>query len=148
MKTTTKKLKGLFLAIFMGVNIIMVGCSTNITDSKVEISFSNFTGTREKEFSLNSYDNALNMKGSVSLKSGEVSLCIKVKETGEVLYQHIIDASNTGKISIDIDDLNENRNLLFVLESQSAKDFKISLVSEQKLILDKETPEKPEKPSK
>lgn len=148
MKTTTKKLKGLFLAIFMGVSIIMVGCSTNITDSKVEISFSNFTGTREKEFSLNSYDNALNMKGSVSLKSGEVSLCIKVKETGEVLYQHIIDASNTGKISIDIDDLNENRNLLFVLESQSAKDFKISLVSEQKLILDKEIPEKPEKPSK
>lgn len=143
-----KKLKSMnciAIAFVLSICSLLIGYSVAISDTKVNISFSEFTGTKQKEFNLKSYDNALNMNGNVSLSSGTVNLYIKVKETGEVLYSHTVNKSNSGEIKIDILDLKENRSLLFILEAESAKNFKINLTSQQKLVLDKETPTRPEK---
>lgn len=143
-----KKLKSMncvVIVFVLSICSLLIGCSVAINDTKVNISFSEFTGTKQKEFNLNSNDNSLNMSGNISISSGTVDLYVKVKETEEVLYSHTVNKSDSGDINIDILDLKENKNLLFILEAKSAKNFKINLTSQQKLVLDKETPTRPEK---
>ena len=140
------RVRGSIIAFILGISCLVIGCSTKINDTNVEVSFSQFTGENIREINLNSYDNTLNMSGKIELKSGTVDLYIKAKGTDIILYTLTVTTANAGNITIDIPDLNNNRNLLFILKAHSAKNFKLSLTSKQKLILDKETPETPETP--
>lgn len=58
-------------------------------------------------------------------------------------------SADKGSISIDINGLGENRDLVFGLQASNAQGFKVHLTSQQKLFRDKEVPEvqKPDKPS-
>lgn len=135
-------IKSIMLLTLIGISTIMLACSVKFSESKLNMSFSQFTGEKVKEINLNSDDNALSMSGKVKIQSGTVDLFIKVKETDEVLYSYTITKENDGNITIDIPDLNDNRDLLLTLQADSAKDFKLSLTSHQKLNADKEKPEK------
>lgn len=137
----------------MGLSIMMllslVGCGETISENVIDINFSTYSGVKEKEIFLNSDVNSLNMDGTISMKSGNVVLYVKVQGTNEILYSREYTSANNGSISVDIDDLDGNRDLIFGLQANKAEKFKLYLTSQQKLIRDKEITgvSKPDKPS-
>lgn len=144
MKAYSKALIFTFCVVF---TMLIVACSFTVEERYIEIKYSNFTGSMEKEFNLNTYDNTLNMSGTLELSDGTVYLSVLAKNSGDELYSLTVTPKDNGKININID-LNEQRNLLFRVTGENAKDFTIKLNSEQKLVLDKVKPETPSIPEK
>lgn len=145
MEKHLKVIGSIFLLILF---MLIGGCSVTAEETSIVIEFDNFVGTNEKEFKLNDYDNQLNMGGTVELSSGIVYLSIVGTSSEEELYSYTVTPEDCGKIKIDISDLKDQRNLIFKLTSEVAKDFSIKLNSDQKLVLDKVTPEPSTKPEK
>lgn len=142
-----KELKAMIFIFCVMVAMVIGGCSFSVDDTCVEVKFSNFTGTKEKEFNLDVYDNELNMSGTVALGAGSVSLSIVAKDSGDELYSLVIKPADSGDVKIDVD-LNDQRNLIFRLTGEAAKDFTLKLNSVQKLVLDVVTPEVPARSEK
>lgn len=138
-----KGFKKFKLAIGLGVMMLLslVGCTETISESVIDINFSSYSGTKKNEIFLNSDANSLNMDGTISMKSGKVVLYVKEQGTNEILYSQEYTSVNNGNISIDIDDLDGNRDLVFELQANKAEGFKLYLTSQQKLVRDKEAPE-------
>jgi hypothetical protein len=130
------------IILMMACIVVVAGCSVEESDTKINISFSEFKGVYEKEINLNEYDNELNLSGTIKLKAGEILLSIRAKDSGEVLYEQEITEQNAGSTKIDIEDLDNNSNLLLTVESQSVENLKISLTSKQKWVKDKIKPDR------
>ncbi|PXV93848.1 hypothetical protein C8E03_102623 [Lachnotalea glycerini] len=122
------------------------GCVSNISESKIEVGFSEFTGEKVQDIQLNDGITHMKLSGTISLTSGSVEIYIKVKDTDEKLYSETFFEENSGTINIEIKDLKGNSNFVLGIDSNSAKDFKLSLTSDQKLIKDKEKPAVPAVP--
>lgn len=116
------------------------GLIENTSDSVIDVNFSNYNGIKEKEIFLNSDDNELNLNGTIKIKNGEVELYVKVKDTNKILYSKEFTSKENRNINIDIDDLEENKDLMLVLEVKNVEEMKLQLTSKQKLVRDKEVP--------
>ncbi len=118
--------------------LMLTGCKASISNSTIDISASDLTGVKEKEIHLNDGINELSMDGKISLKSGSVELYIKSIDTDKILFSETYNADDSGNISIDMDDLDSNIDLVLGINSSNAKNFSLHLESQQKLVRDKE----------
>lgn len=123
------------------ISLRYFGFMGNISQSGIDIGFSNYSGIKEKEIVLNSDINSLKLDGAVSLDSGVAVVYVKVKDTNEILYSKEYSNEGSKSININIDDLDGNSYLVLGVEAENVEGFKLSLESSQKLVKDKEIQE-------
>ena len=136
------KIKQIML-IFVILAFIVLGCDQNIKNTDIEMSDTLLNETRINYFQLNSYDNALNLTGSIKLTSGKIIIKIVSNDSDEIFIED--DYIGNSNVNINISDLKNQKNINMVVIGENARNFSLSLNSLQKLTLDREPPQKPEK---
>ena len=92
------------------------------------------------EWQLNERDDALRLKGTITLSSGTATVQLVSRTTGNIFYSNDFTNSNGGSVTIDIPNLEGDRSLNLVITGKNARNFVMSMCSEQKLVLDPPTP--------
>lgn len=144
--------KGISRIIFVIGSCILIivnsaGCKSTTSNTDITFSSSDFNGVKDEGIHVKSDIDKLNLDGTIEMKDGTVNVYVKVKDTDEKLYAKEFTANNSGKVSIDIDKLGKNKDLVLELEGKNVKNLTLCLNSKQKLVLDPEVPKKPNKPS-
>ncbi|WP_455718943.1 hypothetical protein [Anaerosporobacter sp.] len=142
----SRKLGAIFGIILLSM-LYLCSCSSNISESIIQIKLSEFSGEKQKNIELNDDEIQLNLDGTISLSSGSVQLYLLGEDTNEILYSKVFTTSDNGEVSIDVTDLKGNLRIILGLKSDKAKDFSLDLTSKQKLVKDKEKPEVPSVPT-
>ena len=136
------KIKQIML-IFVILAFIVLGCDQNIKNTDIEMSDTFLNETRINYFKLNNYDNALNLTGSIKLTSGKIIIKIVSNDSDEIFIEN--DYIGNSNVNINISDLKNQKNINMVVIGENARNFSLSLNSLQKLTLNREPPQKPEK---
>lgn len=125
--------------------MLLAGCALNKSSSSIKMSYSKFDGVNTKDIDVDADISQLNLSGTIHMTEGKVRLYVNAKDTEKELYAQEFTAVDNGKITIDIDNLGENKNLVLGLEATHAKGLELYLTSSQTLIREPETPSHPDK---
>ncbi len=136
----SKKLITLIICL-TGITLFISCDKDEDTGSIIKMSGSMLNGSQIKFFQLNSYDNALDLSGKIKLASGKIQIQIVSVESDEIFFTNEYSSNST--VEIHIANLNNRKELNMIVTGENAKKYSLNLQSKQKLILDKEKPEKP-----
>ena len=134
--------------LFASLSVLALGaCGADSSKSEMRFSFNTATPSDSNDVQsiyLNEDMDVLTLKGDVKLNSGEVTVSVvdaAADSAGEALWSG--DFNEDTAFNIVLKDLKKANEYLVKVGASDATTMDLKLTSDVKLVLDKETPEKP-----
>lgn len=108
--------------IFLAIAVVIVYMHFN-TNKKPYV----LNGISEEVISVNNNNNSLDIEGNLKIQSGEATIYVIGKDTGDTLYSRKFTVKDKGYIDMDVDDLKHNKRVIFRIEGKKAKGLELDL---------------------